>query len=311
MSTVAAVIQRGTRGAQPAATAVSIGTLYCVTDESNLVERSNGTIWQSYSASGAGSGTVTNTGTLTSGKTIVGNGTVDVTVSSLTATVVKSASGVLSAASAGTDYIAPSGALGTPSSGTLTNCSGLSAATGLTGVLPGLNGGGLVLLEQHTASTSSSLDFTTAISSTYDEYLIEFKSVLPTTNAVNLLMRMNTGSGFDSGANYSYVDFRWNTGAVAAGGNTGQTAIALNNPIDGIANTAAWGYCGTMKLFRGDGSTTFARTIVDGSLLTGSTREAITSRGAYEVTTPITQFQFLMSSGTIASGIIRCYGVAK
>ncbi len=36
--------------------------------------------------------------------------------------VLKTASGVVSAATAGTDYVAPSGALGTPSSGTLTNC---------------------------------------------------------------------------------------------------------------------------------------------------------------------------------------------
>lgn len=37
-------------------------------------------------------------------------------------------SGGFSSASAGTDYVAPSGALGTPSSGTLTNCSGLPAS---------------------------------------------------------------------------------------------------------------------------------------------------------------------------------------
>jgi hypothetical protein len=36
--------------------------------------------------------------------------------------LVKATSGVASAATAGTDYVAPSGALGTPSSGTLTNC---------------------------------------------------------------------------------------------------------------------------------------------------------------------------------------------
>ena len=36
--------------------------------------------------------------------------------------LVKATSGVASAASAGTDFVAPSGALGTPSSGTLTNC---------------------------------------------------------------------------------------------------------------------------------------------------------------------------------------------
>lgn len=36
--------------------------------------------------------------------------------------VLKATSGVLSAATAGTDYVAPGGALGTPSSGTLSNC---------------------------------------------------------------------------------------------------------------------------------------------------------------------------------------------
>lgn len=36
--------------------------------------------------------------------------------------IVKATAGVASAASAGTDYVAPSGALGTPSSGTLSNC---------------------------------------------------------------------------------------------------------------------------------------------------------------------------------------------
>ena len=39
-----------------------------------------------------------------------------------------------SAAVAGTDYVAPSGALGTPSSGTLTNCTGLPVATGISGL---------------------------------------------------------------------------------------------------------------------------------------------------------------------------------
>lgn len=36
--------------------------------------------------------------------------------------IVKATSGVATTATAGTDYVAPSGALGTPSSGTLTNC---------------------------------------------------------------------------------------------------------------------------------------------------------------------------------------------
>lgn len=57
----------------------------------------------------AGSGTVTNTGTLTSGKLLQGNGGVDVTVNATTATVTKLTSGTPSAATSGTDYVAPIG----------------------------------------------------------------------------------------------------------------------------------------------------------------------------------------------------------
>jgi hypothetical protein len=52
-------------------------------------------------------GSVTNTGTLTSGKLLQGNGGVDATVNTTTATVTKLTAGVPSAATAGTDYVVP------------------------------------------------------------------------------------------------------------------------------------------------------------------------------------------------------------
>ena len=49
------VILRGTRGAQPVATAVPAGTLYFVTDE-GVTERSDASAWASYSGAGVAGG---------------------------------------------------------------------------------------------------------------------------------------------------------------------------------------------------------------------------------------------------------------
>src|SRR4029453_11274765 len=55
MPTVPDIHRRGPRASQPAATTVTVGTLYFVTDE-NLTERSTGTAWETYSGPAAGSG---------------------------------------------------------------------------------------------------------------------------------------------------------------------------------------------------------------------------------------------------------------
>lgn len=92
--------------------------------------------------SGVGNGDVSSAvATTTNGRMVVMSGTGGKTVTEYTGTagVVKtSASGVPSAATAGTDYVAPGGALGTPSSGTLTNATGLPISTGVSGLGTGV-----------------------------------------------------------------------------------------------------------------------------------------------------------------------------
>lgn len=82
--------------------------------------------------------------------------------------ILKAASGgALANATAGTDYVAPGGALGTPSSGTLTNCTGLPASS-VTGILGVANGGtnasaaGITAFNNITGYTASGATGTTS-----------------------------------------------------------------------------------------------------------------------------------------------------
>lgn len=96
MALPSSIMQRGLRSAQPAATAVAAGTIYCVTDEGFIQEQSNGTTWSAYSPS-TGTGTVTTSGspasgnlTKFSGATAITNGDLsgDVTTSGTLATTI-------------------------------------------------------------------------------------------------------------------------------------------------------------------------------------------------------------------------------
>jgi hypothetical protein len=96
---------------------VSPGTL-------NNVLTSNGTTW--VSQAGSGSGTVTSVSVVSTngfaGTVATANVTPAITITTTITGIMKGNGTSVSSATAGTDYVVPGGALGTPSSGTLTNC---------------------------------------------------------------------------------------------------------------------------------------------------------------------------------------------
>jgi hypothetical protein len=114
-----------------------------------LVQGANVTItgtWpnQTIAAAAPGTGTVTAVSVVSANGlagTSSGGATPALTLSTSITGVLKGNGTAISAATAGTDYVAPGGALGTPASGTLTNATGLPIVAGTTGTLSVARGG--------------------------------------------------------------------------------------------------------------------------------------------------------------------------
>lgn len=190
------------------------------------------------------------------------------------------------------------------------------------GTVSSVGGGGggagsLVFLEAHTASTSATLDFTSFISGTYDDYLFEIVNLLPATNGVSLYMRMGTGGGptYDSAGNYASTDYRWVPGGAAqSGASSGATQIVLTNysATDTVSSTANNGGVNSVVRLGDPGSAVYKNVTAQSSFVnTGSVIEGAVIHGMYLSTTAVTAVRFLFSSGNIASGVIRCYGFTK
>jgi hypothetical protein len=176
--------------------------------------------------------------------------------------------------------------------------------------------GGLVLLEQHTASGSASLDFTTAFTSIFDVYTIELINLVPATNGAALLVRMSTngGSSYDSASNYKFQNSEWFSGSSSNTfpfGSSGATSIQFGF---GITNTSLYAMNGTIKYFNPLSASMYkgmnwhwfgmdSNHTSDIAFIVGS--------GVYAVTTAANALSFFFSAGNITSGIIRVYGVCK
>lgn len=170
----------------------------------------------------------------------------------------------------------------------------------------------LVLLETETASGSATLDFACP-SSTYDQYVFELANVLPATDATRLFVRVSTdsGSSFDSGNNYGTSDWRWTVGGTAAGGSVGTSGIVIPATTE-LSNTAEEGLSGNLKFY--NVNSTVSHKHVVGSLFfqgTSTLQVGVSQIGVYLSTSAITDVRFLMETGNVATGVIRCYGIAK
>jgi hypothetical protein len=180
--------------------------------------------------------------------------------------------------------------------------------------------GGLVLLASLTASSSSSLDFVNRnasgqsgaiFQSDFDEYLIEFVNVRPATNAAGILGRLSTdgGSTYASTSYYSPYHVVWSGGHTA--GNDTTNGFRVSGPC---SNTAAnGGVSGTMRLYNPLSSVVHKQALL--STANVDTNVSVPVRwdvgAAYQSATACDAFRVIATSGNIADGTVRIYGIKK
>ena len=211
--------------------------------------------------------------------------------------------------SGGTKGLVPAPAAGDSSAGKFLKADGTWTAPPSGG-----GSGSLVLLEQHTASSSSALNITAAISSTYDEYLIEILNLVPSSDGVSAYVQLSTdgGTSYDSGANSEHGRQYVSSNAISSGSDSSSTLPGLPLWLTDLENTPAVGLCATMRLFNPGSAAQHKAAIWDvyGEATSGNFY-SIRSAGRYRSNTAVNALRVVMSSGDIASGTIRVYGVAK
>ena len=158
------------------------------------------------------------------------------------------------------------------------------------------------------ASTSTSVNFTD-LSSTYFAYDIVFHAVLPATNGDTLFVRVSddNGSTFKNGAN----DYRWAiwgmlNSAANVSGDTGDSEIELSLS----AGSGSGEYAdGTLRIINPSAATkTKVHWDIEHVNTSGDTR-MYKGSGVYDTEVAIDAIQFLFSTGNIASGTFKIYGL--
>ena len=195
------------------------------------------------------------------------------------------------------------------------NNNSLSAITSLPA---SISGGGLNLISTQTASSSSTISFTSGIDSTYKEYIFKFINIHTSSDGQNLQFNFST----DGGSNYNVTK----TDAVfrayqmedgSASGLDYQTSLdvaqstGFANLSTGLGTANDESLSGTLHLFEPSSSVFVKHYIVRTCVNHDSDLALDFFSGGYANTTSVVNaIQFKMASGNIDSGVIKLYGVS-
>ena len=179
-------------------------------------------------------------------------------------------------------------------------------------------GGSLVLISTVTASSSSTVDFTSGIDSTYKEYQVHFFDVHPESGS-RLAFQVDTGTNTNYNQTItstafvtrhaedgSTADLGYNTGDDL-GQSTSFQRLSCGGTVETDADASA---TGILHLFD-PSNTTFIKHFMATMQIYNNDQASHNSyvAGYINTTTAITRIRFKYESGDIDSGTFKLYGV--
>jgi hypothetical protein len=196
-------------------------------------------------------------------------------------------------------------------------CNDRSMAS-ITSLPSGVSGSSLVLLSTVTASSSSTVEFTSGIDSTYKEYIFKFIDIHGETNSKEITFQGSTNSGSSYGvtitstAFVAYHNEAGNSAVLEYGSNSDQAQATGFQMISGNAgNGNDESISGTLHLFD-PSNTTFVKHFIARSNCYNANdySQDFYAAGYFNTTSAIDAIQFKMVSGNIDAGTIKMYGVS-
>ena len=169
------------------------------------------------------------------------------------------------------------------------------------------------LIDTKTASASATIDFTSGLSTNYNNYAIKISNLTPVTDNTTLYMRVSQSTVFLSGAtDYGWLAHAWGVISIdqtSVSASTAQIAIA-----GGLINTSGRVLEATITFGHPAETNGYKNFMHDSTYSVTGTDELSRNVGVgrfQKNTTPIDGIRFLMSSGNISVGTFSLYGLRK
>jgi hypothetical protein len=180
-----------------------------------------------------------------------------------------------------------------------------------------ISGGGMTLISEQTASGSATIDFTSGIDSIYDKYVFKFINCHPANDDVTFQFQTDTGT--NTNYNQTVTSTYFNASHYESGSATNLGYEASKDQAQGSSFITLAQNIGNDNDQHMSGELTIYSPSSDIFVKHFTSRVVEHHRidlmidcfiaGYFNTQTPLTRFQFKMSSGTF-DGVIKLYGVS-